>query len=237
VAAVLIAAAVPAALVLGDDDPRGRVVPTATPETTVMASVSASPAATKTASPEPTPTATATPRRTPSPTDPSPKRGDDLPLALDAVYDVPSQVGRWSPFKDATLGAARKAFGSEDVATTEPDAEYLCVVEWRDVGLTVNFANLGGEDPCAPDTGYAGTIEIDGEVSDRWRTLSGLRPGMPERAIAKLYDDARKTPEGDWWLVTATSQIGTRDEYAPIVATVEDGVVSGFELTVGAAGD
>ena len=60
---------------------------------------------------------------------------------------------------------------------------------------------------------------------------------MPESAIAKLYKDARKTEDGDWWLVTATSPIGGQDEYAPIVATVDDGVVSGFELTVGAAGD
>ena len=110
------------------------------------------------------------------------------------------------------------------------------MVEWDAVGLTVNFANFGGGDPCARDTGRAATIEIDGLASDRWRTLSGLRPGMPESAIAKLYDDARKTDEGDWWLVTATSPIGAGDEYAPIVATVDDGVVSGFELSVGAGG-
>ena len=87
------------------------------------------------------------------------------------------------------------------------------------------------------DTGLAHTIEIDGLASDRWRTLSGLRPGMPESAIAKLYKDARKTDEGDWWLVTARSTIGGGGEYAPIAATVDDGVVSGFELFVGGAGD
>ena len=31
--------------------------------------------------------------------------------------------------------------------------------------------------------------------------------------------------------------IGDGGEYAPIAATVDDGVVSGFELAVGAAGD
>jgi hypothetical protein len=59
---------------------------------------------------------------------------------------------------------------------------------------------------------------------------------MPESAIAKLYDDAHKT-DGDWWLVTATSKIGDGGEYPAIAATVDDGVVSGFELFVGGAGD
>jgi hypothetical protein len=111
------------------------------------------------------------------------------------------------------------------------------VVKWRAVGLTVHFVNLGGEDPCDGAAGRAHSIEIDGQASDRWRTLSGLRPGMPESAIAKLYADARRTRGGDWWLVTATSQIGDSGEYAPIAATVENGTISGFELFVGAGGD
>ena len=37
--------------------------------------------------------------------------------------------------------------------------------------------------------------------------------------------------------MTARSPIGAGDEYAPIVAGVVDGVVSGFDLFVGGAGD
>jgi hypothetical protein len=237
--AVVVAVAVPVAVVLaGGEEPR--VVPTATPDATVVANASKTPTASPTATATETATATAEPTPTPTPrsvrrTVASPKRDDDLPLALDAETDVPSQVGRWSPSEDASLGAAEDAFGSDFVITPDPGSPYLCTVEWPDVGMTVYFADLGGGDPCG-DSGQAATIEIDGLVSDRWRTLSGLRPGMRESTIEKLYDDARKT-SGDWWLVTATTQIGDAGEYGPIIALIDDGVVSGFHLTVGAGGD
>src|SRR6185436_16656994 len=102
----------------------------------------------------------------------------------------PSRVGPWSPSEDASLAAAQEAFGSDFVAVSKPSAPETCVVKWRAVGLTVHFINLGGEDPCDGASGRAHSIEIDGRASDRWRTLSGLRPGMPESAVERLYADA-----------------------------------------------
>ena len=46
----------------------------------------------------------------------------------------------------------------------------------------MHFVTLFGNDPCGD--GRAQTLEIDGIVSDRWRTLSGLRPDMPASASA-----------------------------------------------------
>jgi len=61
---------------------------------------------------------------------------------------------------------------------------------------------------------------------------------MPEGAIPKLYPRARKTDEGDWWLVTAKSLIGGGSYFGPITARIDqDGNVAGFDLHVGAAGD
>jgi len=229
IAGVLIIAAAVAGIALlrpaGDDDsPRAEATETSAP--TPSATVTPSPTVTTTATPSPRPTPVA-----------SPKRSNDLPLALDAETNVPSQVGSWSPSENPTIGAAQKAFGTDYAVSTDDATPELCTFEWPNLGITVDFVNLGGEDACGIDTGLAQNIQIDGAVSDRWRTLSGLRPGMRESAIPKLYRRARKTDGGDWWLVTAKSLIGGGSYYAPIAAKIEDGRVSGFDLVVGAAGD
>jgi hypothetical protein len=95
----------------------------------------------------------------------------------------------------------------------------------------VHFVPLFGNDPCGD--GLAQTLEIDGILSDRWRTLSGLRPDMPASAIRKLYPRARKHGNA-WWLITAYSPIGDGGYFAPITAKVKDGQVTGFDVWVGA---
>lgn len=238
VAGTATAGIVAVALILtnGPESPSGAALAartgpsTPTPEPTTIATATVAPTST------PSPTPTATPRKRSRP-NASPKRGDDLPLGLDIESNVPTQVGSWSPYDDATVGAAQKAFGIDYQVESDSDNN-ACTLGWPALGITVTFVNFGGGDACGVDEGLAQTIRIDGTVSDRWRTLSGLRPGMPESRIPKLYRKARKTDGGDWWLVTAKSMIGGGSYYAPIAATVnERGRVDGFEIWVGAGGD
>ena len=66
---------------------------------------------------------------------------------------------------------------------------YLCVIEWEEIGLKVNFANLGGEDPCAPDTGLAATIEIDGAHQ---RPLAHAQRAAPWHARERHQEALRR---------------------------------------------
>jgi hypothetical protein len=56
------------------------------------------------------------------------------------------------------------------------DPTGLCVNEWRDRGLLVNFANLGGADPCSAE-GRVGGIELKDELAAQagWETEQGVR--------------------------------------------------------------
>jgi serine/threonine protein kinase len=239
-AAVLVAGAVPVALVLasGGDDRRHDPAATATQEATALAKATAtrdaSPTATATATATAKATVTSTPsaRRERRPSVASPKRPDDLPLELDPDTQEASQVGDWSPSDDPTLAAAQDAFGSDFAATSDPDIPGLCTAKWRAIGLKVSFDSSEDGDPCDPTTATAQTIEIDGRATDRWRTFSGLRPGMPESAIPKLYKGAHKATE-EWTLVSKEFKVSGRVLEDPgIVAFVDGGVVSGFELFV-----
>jgi len=203
---------------------RALTAATPTPTATAVETATASSAATAT----PTPTAARRPRPVASP-----RRPDDLPIVLDADTYMPTQIGTWNPYKNASVAAARRAFGP-DYATTITTGE--CILEWPHIGLRVHFADLSGTDACGDRTGLAQSIEVDGIISDRWRTLSGLRPDMRESAIRKLYPRARKH-NGDWWLITAKSLIGDGGYYAPISAAVHDGRVTGFDVWVGGAGE
>lgn len=210
---------------------------TVTPATTAASTPTLASTPTVAATATRSPTSTASAKRRKSRAIASPRRSDDLPLALDIVGNVPSQVGSWSPFDDATMGAAQQAFGTDYVVDPESDST-ACTVDWPALGISVTFVQFGIGDACGVDDGLAQTIRIDGTVTDRWRTLSGLRPGMRETSIPKLYPKARKVDTGDWWLVTDKSPVGGGSYFAPIAATVDaNGRVSGFELWVGAGGD
>src|SRR4051812_39786905 len=237
-AAILVAAAVPVALVLasGGDEPRRDPAATSTPQALAKATATrtASPTATataeRTATAKPTVTATPSARRSSAAAVASPKRADDLPLELDPDTMAASQVGDWFPSDDPTLAAAQDAFGVDYAATSDPDIPDLCTAKWRAIGLTVGFDNFDGGDPCDLTAAIAQTIEIDGSATDRWRTFSGLRPGMPESAIPKLYKRAHHVND-EWTLVSkAFTTSGRQLEDPGIIAFVDDGVVSGFEL-------
>jgi hypothetical protein len=237
-AAILVAAAVPVAIVLasGSDEPRHDPAATPTPHATALAKATAtrtaSPTATaeKTATAKPTATSTPSAHRSSAATVASPKRSDDLPLELDPDTMTASQVGDWSPSDDPTLAAAQDAFGVDYAATSDPDVPDVCTAKWREIGLKISFDNFEGGDPCDLTAAMAQTIEIDGTATDRWRTFSGLRPGMPESAIPKLYKRANHDQD-EWILVSRKFTTEGRELEDPgIIALVDDGVVSGFEL-------
>jgi hypothetical protein len=87
---------------------------------------------------------------------------------------VPRSTGARSDCS-AGSGAARRRVLSERWPCAEPGI-LLCVNEWRDRGLLVNFADLGGADPCSAE-GRVGGIELKDELAAQagWETDQGVR--------------------------------------------------------------
>ena len=103
--------------------------------------------------------------------------------------------------KGGTLGHARTAFGPPD---TIKRSDPLCTARWKARGLKMFFANLGGANACADDTGFFTLAVTSGP---KWRTANGLAIGHRLRTLLQKFPNAqrgeRRGGRVEWWLVTA----------------------------------
>jgi hypothetical protein len=67
-----------------------------------------------------------------------------------------------------------------------------CEVEWADIGLTLNFANFGGANPCTAE-GAIGSALVQGPAAELagWRTEEGLSVGDSLEDMLEIYPEAR----------------------------------------------
>ncbi|MGH2994650.1 MAG: hypothetical protein ACRDL1_14100 [Solirubrobacterales bacterium] len=118
----------------------------------------------------------------------------------------------------------------------------LCINEWRDPGLLVNFANFGGADLCAKEGGV-GSIELAGTLAEPagWETDEGVSVGMTADELREIYPDAtQKSFPGlrdATVLIEGPMVIGEAGTYPVLSARVEGERVTELRLSVGAAGD
>jgi len=147
-----------------------------------------------------------------------------------------ARVGAFDPQSGAPPDAA-EVFGPPSFVSPRDE---LCVNEWADLGLKINFANLGGRDPCGPD-GRVGSIEIAGEeaVQAGWETDKGIRVGMPLAEAREIYPDAGRIPglKGVIVLVERPSLIGESGTTPVLSIRARKDEVSQLGLSVGAAGE
>jgi hypothetical protein len=112
-------------------------------------------------------------------------------------------------------------------------ANQNCVARWRDIGLRVNFYNLGGQDACERQYGYFSEATM---VGTRWVTAKGLRLGDPARRLHVLYSPRRFI--GSWaWLVTRYAPYGDGYHYPVLSAKIHNGWVTAFRIRYPAGGD
>lgn len=163
-------------------------------------------------------------------------RPDDLPIVLDDKTTVPTRIGSWNPIKRPTFRAAAESLGDRWRILGNQDQLDSCPVRWAQLGITVNFVNLGGRSACGADDGFAQTVTID-NATDRWRTRSGLRIGMPEASIRRIYPKATRTDDGVWTIVREKNSYDKGETFIRLAAVVDNGAVSGFEIYVGGAGE
>jgi hypothetical protein len=91
----------------------------------------------------------------------------------------------------------------------------LCRYAWPALGLEIDFADPGGDDPCGGEARIE-TIRVVGAAGAKagWRTAEGIRPGMSLAAARRIYPEAGARRSGMLTLVES------RDRDRPPVLTV-----------------
>jgi hypothetical protein len=154
------------------------------------------------------------------------------PLAAGHVLAVVSdeRLGSFRVKTDGTLGGAIRAFGAPSL---KRGSDVTCRARWGRHALTIDFYNLGGDDPCSRRFGFFSRAIMRG---DHWRTSKGLRLGDPVARVRSLYPQARFhsgrrgfRPSG-WWLVSRRNRCGLPGTYAGLVAETSRGRVTAFRV-------
>jgi hypothetical protein len=159
------------------------------------------------------------------------------PFTLEATGSNASRgkvraIGDFKPQRDPTLGAAISVFGQPTRIVRTSNAS--CRVLYSAIGLRFMFVNLGGGGPCDPAFTKAQNVRAFGP---RWRTGKGLQIGDRLRRLRSIYP--RATRHGrSWWLIKGINIFGIGGNPYPVLrATMKNGRVHSFALSVGAAGE
>jgi hypothetical protein len=156
---------------------------------------------------------------------PSPARTDSIVVRGDV------QIGRFLVKRDGTLDGAIRAFGRPSILRR--GRYQTCFARWPDIGLRINFYNLGGKDPCARQYGYFSDATMVGE---HWVTAKGLRLGHPARRLYALYSPRRFS--GTWaWLLTRYLPYADGFRYPGLSAKIHRGWVTAFRVRYPAGGE
>ncbi|HEU5062341.1 MAG TPA: hypothetical protein VFT79_04190 [Solirubrobacterales bacterium] len=115
--------------------------------------------------------------------------------------------------------------------------ESTCTYSWSDLGLSIDFANFGGGDPCGP-AGRIAYFELVGTSAEEsgWHTAEGARVGAGAASLERLYPEARRSGN-ELTLVEVASPIGASGTLAVMTAYLADGRALAYRFYIGAAGE
>ena len=151
--------------------------------------------------------------------------------SADSVGTV-KRIGDYRPARHPRLAAALRAYG-EPTSMSGAGSE-SCRVSWRELGLTMLFANFGAVDACDPDEGLAQRAIV--KRRKRWHTQRGLHIGDHLRKLDRLYPGIEPRA-GGFPLVTAFNVFAGEGRYTVLGARVRLSRVRAFVLFIGQAGD
>ena len=151
------------------------------------------------------------------------------------------------PVQTANLNTAIDIFGVPSEFHRESGE--LCPAQWRDIGLLINFVNLGGRNPCGPE-GAVGSAAVGGFEAEQagWKTDRGAKIGTSQEELLDLYPEmapeparspaaASDFPGRPFHLVSRPSVIGSSGSTPSLAARLDSGTATAYELYVGAGGD
>ena len=159
--------------------------------------------------------------------------------------DTPESLGGL-PVQTANLRAAIEVFG---VPSEYFRGDVVCPAQWRDIGLQINFVNLGGRNPCGTE-GAVGSAAVGGFEAEQagWKTDRGAKIGTSQEELRALYpkmapDPARSPavasdfPGRPFYLISRPSVIGSTGSTPSLAVRLDSGTATAYELYVGAGGD
>lgn len=118
----------------------------------------------------------------------------------------------------------------------------FCPTSWSDIGLTIEFYNLGAANPC--EAGVVMHFRVEDGAG--WYGPGRLEPGMPERAMHRLYPDAEPysplgvelDPGERAWVLEERYNVIGEEGYIPTVVAFTDGErVGAVQYFAGVGGD
>lgn len=137
--------------------------------------------------------------------------------------------------RTSSLSGAYRAFGKPSSARGKANVRR---VRWKGAGVEILGVTFGS---CRRKTCRTSELLIQSArvTGPRWQTMAGLRVGDPAARIAELYpgEEAPSDGKGDVVVQDAFSQIGDAGDIPIVTALVRKGVVAGFDVWVGNAGD
>lgn len=139
-------------------------------------------------------------------------------------------IGGFRPFEE-TLGDAVERFG--EVTDVNRPLSEGCEVSWEEHGVTIEFWNLGGRDPCDPEFGFAQYAYITGRG---WHTARDLYITSHRNTMKRLYREQRRTPRR-YSLVRGYRPFGDAGNLDILSVGLTRDRVSSFRMYIGAAGE
>jgi hypothetical protein len=111
-----------------------------------------------------------------------------------------------------------------------------CRYAWPALGLEIDFADPGGDDPCGGEARIE-IIRVTGAAGAKagWRTAEGIRPGMSVAAARRIYPEATLEPSGRLVLVERLAASGSPAPGPVLIATTARGRIRGLVFPIAAA--
>jgi hypothetical protein len=150
-----------------------------------------------------------------------------------------TRLGEFRP-RIGSPAQAANAFGPPSYVSPHDE---LCVHEWRDLGLVINFASLSGLGSCAADDYSVGSIELREELATQagWKTNDGVRVGMSVQDLRQIYPDAQTQFFPGLGkvlvLIEGPTLVGVGGTYPLFSARIPDGAVDELQMSVDVAGE
>lgn len=137
-----------------------------------------------------------------------------------------------------TIRKARRHFGRP--SSVRRRYRVACRARWDRLGLTIDFLNLGGQNPCR--RGFVQAGHVSGTAAQDWTAVVATDPGVARGTTDAFLENELIGEPGEtsrvWTLADVFTPYGDSG-YIPSLSALlsRSGAVRGFKFWVGAGGD
>jgi len=139
----------------------------------------------------------------------------------------------------------RQVLGEPNFTVTTGSSDETCLNVWNDIGLSVNYVDLGGGDSCA---GLVGSFSLRGDATQHagWEGPDGLKVGASMSKLRGQFPGMERSGYPDpnapddstaWTLISRPSPYAEGGTTATVTAYVSGGQAFRIDYSVGAGGE